>query len=119
MKNFNPFFNRIDPIVATCLLKLGKITYRESSMSLFKPGDEIKSLFIILLGKVKLTESKTKRFCQTGETFLEEILLCCSSFSGSADSGPKMTSFDWGLTDLGLNCWSSCGRLVLFDDLCG
>ena len=67
---FNPFFNRNHKIVNVCLLKVGRIVAMKTG-TLYKLGEELPLFFIILSGKVKLTNGNFKQICQTGETILE------------------------------------------------
>jgi hypothetical protein len=70
---FNPFANRNDRMVNICLLKIGRIIMCSSSV-LYKLGEELDYFYIILMGKVKLSNGALKKICQTGETILEEII---------------------------------------------
>lgn len=70
---FNPFANRNDRMVNICLLKIGKIYVCNSSV-IYKIGEELDCFYIILMGKVKLSNGPLKKICQTGETILEEVL---------------------------------------------
>lgn len=69
LEQFNPFANRNDRMVNICLLKMGKVVMCQSSV-LYKIGEELDYFYIILLGKVKLTNGGLRKVCQTGETLL-------------------------------------------------
>lgn len=73
LETFNPFFNRNQKIVNVCLLKVGKIV-RKQGGCMYKIGEELPHFFIILSGRVKLTNGSLKQVCKTGETILEEVI---------------------------------------------
>ena len=62
---FNPFFNRNHRVTNICLLKVGQIVAKESSL-LYKLGEEHSYFYIILLGKVKIVNGGLRKICQTG-----------------------------------------------------
>ena len=70
---FNPFFNRNQKIVNVCLLKIGRIIQKHGGC-LYKLGQELPYFYIILSGKVKLTNGGLKQICKTGQTILQEVI---------------------------------------------
>jgi hypothetical protein len=53
---------------------MGRIVFKQSPCELYKAGEELNYFYIILLGKVRITDGSYRRVCETGETVLEEIL---------------------------------------------
>lgn len=92
---FNPFFNRTHPVVGLCLLKVGNILHKRNSV-IYRLGEDSSSFFIILSGRVRLTNGPLKRICRTGETVLEETLFEGRLHRIALEKG-KMLGEGWAL----------------------
>ena len=79
----NMFFAKINPTLINCFLKLNRFLTPEKNQILYRNGDEKDAIYIVLIGKIKLTNNsistnKFKKICYAGETIGEELLFCKS-----------------------------------------
>lgn len=69
----NMFFAKINPTLINCFLKLNRFLTPEKNQILYRNGDEKDAIYIVLIGKIKLTNNsistnKFKKICYAGET---------------------------------------------------
>ena len=76
LEAFNPFFRKIQRVIAVCLLRVGRIIHRQPKAILYDSGVRCDHFYIILSGRVKLKGHEgMHKSCEMGETILEEVVL--------------------------------------------
>lgn len=76
LRQTNPFFKNVPDILVSSLLKVCKLRNYSRSEKIFHRSDKLDSLFIILWGKVRLSDliSDYRKVSVRGETLCEQVL---------------------------------------------
>jgi hypothetical protein len=76
LQMLNPFFSKIQRVIAICLLRVGTIILKQPRSILYEMDEPYTSIYIILTGKVKLIgRDGMHKICDAGEVLLEEIVM--------------------------------------------